>query len=294
MTIECVSVDPHARIWALEGITQHSVTVTGVAGDHLKEQPLRYVATHTVTQEIHGYFEAKYFWGVLWVRQVCVKHTDALAELLYRVARDIQNVGIHRIILVIESETIQTYLKVLGLVAVYGPNLSLHRPGEDVDQRYVFEYSCGADLLYPASAQKYTVTSEEAKRLDLSNLCLASSKPRYAWVAKSPEGTLVGYIELGIDKQQAYLQLLYTDPSYRQQGIARALVKAALEYATLQKCRLFSVETLSYQAPGFYEKQGFSAVFAVEGLRAMCVSTPYAIPKISDPLSFIFLTRSIS
>jgi ribosomal protein S18 acetylase RimI-like enzyme len=294
VTIECVSVDHHARIWALEGITQHSLTVTGVAGDHLKDQPLRYVATHTVTQGIHGYFEAKYFWGVLWVRQVWVKHKDALAELLYRVALDIQKVGIHRIILVTESEKIQTYLKVLGVVPVYGPNLSLHRPGEDFDQRYVFDYSCGADLLYAVSAQKYTITSEEAKRLDLFNLCLASSKTPYAWVAKSPEGTLVGYIELGIHKHQGYLRLLYTDPYYRQQGIARALVKTAMQYGTLQNCRLFSVETLSYQAPGFYEKQGFSGVFAVEGLRAMCVSTPYAIPKISDPLSFIFLTRSIS
>lgn len=295
MKIESVCIEHHARRWALEGITQHSLEVTGVAGDHLTQAPLRYLATHALSGEDHGCLKGKYFWGTFWVSHLYGKTKEALAAMLQQAAQDIQQVSVHRIIITATSQTVREYLEALGFFPVYAPRLYPQTAHMNLkDYRYVFDLSCSALLVSEHATQTYTITFEALRSNQFANTeCLPCSE-KQGWIAKSTEDVLLGYIELGTYQHQAHIRLLYTDPSYRQQGVARLLVNAAHQYAILQKCTLFTVETLSYQASTFYEKQGFCKVLMLEGLRSMCVATPHTIPKISDPLSFIFLTRILS
>ena len=55
-----------------------------------------------------------------------------------------------------------------------------------------------------------------------------------------------------------HIDFLWVDPSARGQGIAAKLMAQAEVYARSKGHRLMIVDTLSFQAPEFYKKQGFS------------------------------------
>lgn len=288
--IDSVCVAHEARKWALDGITQHSLEVTGVAGDHLGVTPLRYTAEHRITQAVEGYLEGRYFWGVFWVSRLYAKNKYALAVLLHKVHEEIKTVSVYRIIIVTESPSLSCLLQDLGVDLLYAPTL-FETPC--LDQRYVFEYASVEPLLGALDDNPYDVTVKTCEEEASTAMNDVPKLERYGWVATHKQGPIAGYIELGIRNHQAYLRLLYTDATVRKQGIAQRLTHTALTYAAYRNCTLCTVETLSYQASEFYEKQGFSKVMTIEGLSPMCVSTPSAIPHLTTPLSFIFLTRPI-
>lgn len=290
MQIESISIEHEARRWALQGITQHSLDVAGVAGDHLGVSSLRYTAKYRMTQAVEGYLEGRYFWGVFWISRLYAKNKHALAGLLHKVHQEIQTASVHRTMIVTESPSVSSLLKDLGVDLLYAPPLS-EQPC--LDQRYVFECASVEPLLGALDNDHYDVTVRACEDKAITAIKDVPSPERYGWVATSAQGLRAGYIELGIRNHQAYLYLLYTDGAFRKQGVAQRLTHTALAYAASQNCTLCTVETLSYQASEFYEKQGFSKVMAIEGLFPMCVSTPNAISQLTAPLSFIFLTRPI-
>jgi ribosomal protein S18 acetylase RimI-like enzyme len=61
------------------------------------------------------------------------------------------------------------------------------------------------------------------------------------------------------------LQQLWVEPSCRRQGIGSQLLTAFEEYAILQGCNCFHLETFSFQAPGLYLSRGYQVELERKG-----------------------------
>jgi mutator protein MutT len=75
----------------------------------------------------------------------------------------------------------------------------------------------------------------------------------------------VGAIVVQLFWEQLHIKYLFVDESYRGQGIARRLMHHALEFGKKKGCQFAFVETMSFQAPEFYQKMGFTIEFSRSG-----------------------------
>jgi len=64
---------------------------------------------------------------------------------------------------------------------------------------------------------------------------------------------------------QLHIKYLFVEKPYRGQGIAQELMKHACEFGKLRGCHFAFVETMSFQAPEFYQKMGFKIEFSRPG-----------------------------
>lgn len=78
-------------------------------------------------------------------------------------------------------------------------------------------------------------------------------------------GEFVGAIVVQLFWRQLHIKYLFVEESYRGQGIARRLMNHALEHGKNRGCQFAFVETMSFQAPEFYQKMGFKIEFSRPG-----------------------------
>lgn len=76
----------------------------------------------------------------------------------------------------------------------------------------------------------------------------------YAYDNKRIVGGAYGYIN---DGYWCYLDYLFVDENYRRNNIASSLIKLVEDYARKNNCVGIRLETWSFQAKGFYEKNGY-------------------------------------
>lgn len=62
-----------------------------------------------------------------------------------------------------------------------------------------------------------------------------------------------------------YIKNLIIDRSMRRKGLGTALMNKAIERGKMLGCKFAYLETLSFQALGFYEKLGFSLEYTRKG-----------------------------
>ena len=62
-----------------------------------------------------------------------------------------------------------------------------------------------------------------------------------------------------------HVKYVYVEDVYRGQGLATRLMEEAFAYGREQKCPFAFVETMSFQALGFYQKIGFQLEFTRSG-----------------------------
>ena len=62
-----------------------------------------------------------------------------------------------------------------------------------------------------------------------------------------------------------HVKYVYVDDAYRGQGLATRLIERAFAYGRENKCFFAFVETMSFQALGFYQKMGFQLEFTRPG-----------------------------
>ncbi len=80
------------------------------------------------------------------------------------------------------------------------------------------------------------------------------------------DGTeFVGAIVVQPFWEQLHIKYLFVEKNYRGKGIARLLMNHALEYGKKRGCQFTFVETMSFQAPEFYQKMGFTIEFSRPG-----------------------------
>jgi GNAT superfamily N-acetyltransferase len=76
------------------------------------------------------------------------------------------------------------------------------------------------------------------------------------------QGGLYGHTSWG----WLFIDWLWIDEKYRGQGLGSKLLRAAEAIARERGCEGVYLNTYTYQAPGFYERQGYSEFGRLEGM----------------------------
>ncbi|MHC5251264.1 GNAT family N-acetyltransferase [Listeria kieliensis] len=96
----------------------------------------------------------------------------------------------------------------------------------------------------------------EADAASLEATILPYQKSIFSFAAYE-SGEYVGGITGEILWNTMHVSLLAVDPTQKGKGIGTTLLKQVEEYAKQNQCTQIHLETMSYQAPRFYEKNGF-------------------------------------
>jgi GNAT superfamily N-acetyltransferase len=83
--------------------------------------------------------------------------------------------------------------------------------------------------------------------------------------ARGPAGEVVGGAVGRTWGACCELQQLWVDPARRRQGIGAQLVRRFEAQARARGCRVFYLETFSFQAPRLYESLGYRTGCTIEG-----------------------------
>ena len=79
------------------------------------------------------------------------------------------------------------------------------------------------------------------------------------------KGRLLGGLILQSYWQESYVELLWLSARARRAGFGSQLLKEAERRAQRRGSRLIHLNTYSFQAPGFYEKQGYRRFGTISG-----------------------------
>ncbi|GKW46465.1 GNAT family N-acetyltransferase [Planococcus sp. NCCP-2050] len=78
-----------------------------------------------------------------------------------------------------------------------------------------------------------------------------------SFIARDDSDEIIGGITGTGFWRHMHIDFLWVDENARGQGIAEQLMGQMEQYARQAGCHLMVVDTFSFQAPGFYKKQGF-------------------------------------
>jgi predicted N-acetyltransferase YhbS len=92
-----------------------------------------------------------------------------------------------------------------------------------------------------------------------------TSKP-LSVICRDECGSLIGGIAGKTIYRQFLIDVLWVDKGWRRTGLGRKLMEMAEIEARARGCLAAQVDTLSFQAPGFYEKLGFETIGKVSGI----------------------------
>ena len=87
-------------------------------------------------------------------------------------------------------------------------------------------------------------------------------RPLVALAGHQPDGRLIGGLWGRTSWEWLYIELLHVTEQWRGRGWGTKLMRAAETEATVRGCHSAWVDTYSFQARAFYERQGY-AVFGV-------------------------------
>ena len=82
---------------------------------------------------------------------------------------------------------------------------------------------------------------------------------------RNENGTVIGGLTGKTYWNYLDVGYLWVDENYRNQGRAKAILEAAEEEAFLRGCRHVLLDTYSFQALGFYLKQGYEEFGSISG-----------------------------
>jgi GNAT superfamily N-acetyltransferase len=75
--------------------------------------------------------------------------------------------------------------------------------------------------------------------------------------ARDEQGRIAGGLLGGIWWRQLHIDILWLEESQRGQGLGQAILAAAEEEGRRLGCVQVHLDTMSWQAPGFYQKLGY-------------------------------------
>jgi len=88
---------------------------------------------------------------------------------------------------------------------------------------------------------------------------------RTVLAARDAKGKLLGGLILQSYWRESYVELLWLSKPARGSGLGSSLIKEAERRAKKRGSHLIHLNTFSFQAPGFYEKQGYQRFGGMSG-----------------------------
>lgn len=82
--------------------------------------------------------------------------------------------------------------------------------------------------------------------------------------AKNPENKIIGGATIWEHSDALYIDILWIENSYREQGIGSQLINEILNQATIKNLKKIFVDTYEFQAVDFYKKHGFFVIGRLE------------------------------
>lgn len=79
-------------------------------------------------------------------------------------------------------------------------------------------------------------------------------------VVYDDSGNVIGGILGGTYWGWMYIDILWVHENHRRKGIGSELLKGAEEEALRRGCHHVHLDTMSWQAPGFYQKHGYTVI----------------------------------
>lgn len=93
-----------------------------------------------------------------------------------------------------------------------------------------------------------------------------ADKKRWAFTMEDDDQQLAGGIGGHIKWNWMYIQHLIVVPEMRGKGVGKALLAKAEQLARDMELKGIYLITLSYQAPAFYEREGFTVAGVIEDM----------------------------
>ncbi|MGH7093748.1 MAG: GNAT family N-acetyltransferase [Stellaceae bacterium] len=81
---------------------------------------------------------------------------------------------------------------------------------------------------------------------------------RLALFVRGTDDTIRAGLDSAVYANWLYVALLWVHADLRRQGIGRSLLGRAEAFAAERGCHSVRLDTFSFQAPGFYRKQGYA------------------------------------
>jgi len=112
---------------------------------------------------------------------------------------------------------------------------------------------------YPALISQAQIEFMLADRYAAERIHAQLDDPRHAWWVAQHSQTLAGFAHASLDGADCKLDKLYVHPDRQRQGIGRALLATAQDWARAQHARhlWLQVNRGNTQAIAAYQKQGF-------------------------------------
>lgn len=106
---------------------------------------------------------------------------------------------------------------------------------------------------------------KEFNRLTLPDLERVEDEVRFHVIATDDDGEVIGGLRGSCYWNTLHIELLWLSEDARGSGIGRDIISAAEAFAKDNRCEKVLVETTSWQARPFYEKNGYRLLATLEG-----------------------------
>ena len=87
----------------------------------------------------------------------------------------------------------------------------------------------------------------------------------FAVIARDAPGAIVGGVTGDVYWGMCEIEFVWVDDAWRGRGIGAQLMAEAERVALAHGCRRIHLDTMSFQAPGFYRSLGFQVAGQIEG-----------------------------
>ncbi len=115
------------------------------------------------------------------------------------------------------------------------------------------------------NSEVFETLVSEVRKFNMSHTGNEKSKP-LSVIASDDSGNLIGGVSGRTIYNQLLIEVLWVSESARGHGLGRSLMLRAESEAKARGCIAAQVDTLSFQAPDFYQKLGFEIVGKVAGI----------------------------